>query len=111
VNVRLRKSGPLARLLGFATLGLLVGAGVIVWARTEVTRLRYQLMQAYETESLLRDEVEKLRVEAAALAAPERLEKEARALGLRYPEPGQVVAVSLGEPQAEPRDAHAGGLP
>jgi cell division protein FtsL len=111
VNVRLRRSGPLARLLWFTALGLLIGAGVIVWARTEVTRLRYQLMQAYETETLLRDEVEKLRVEAAALAAPERLVKEALALGLRYPEPGQVVAVSLAEPPDEPREAHPGRLP
>ena len=33
----------------------------------------------------------KLRVEAAALSAPQRIETRARSLGLRYPGPRQVV--------------------
>jgi cell division protein FtsL len=109
VNVRLRRRGPLALLLVGAALGVLVGAGGLVVARTHVTRMRYQLMELQSAALELRGEVEKLSIEAAALGAPDRLEREARRLGLQYPEPGQVLLV---HPEPGPtRLAAAGARP
>ena len=51
-------------------------------------------------------EVERLRIEAAALAAPERIEPRAKALGLMYPKPEQILA--LDETRHGQRDVAAG---
>ncbi len=91
MNARLRASGPLQRALVASALGVLVGAGVLVWTRTEILSLRYRLGAVAEREARLRDQVEKLRVEVAVLSAPERVEPQALELGLRYPTVGQVV--------------------
>lgn len=99
MNVRIRKGGPLAALALFTALGVLVGAGALVWTRTEITRHRYELMRLHKAESRMRGQVEKLRIESAALAAPERIERRARRLGLRYPRAGEVTAIRLSEPR------------
>ena len=106
MNVRLRRRGPLFVWGLAAVLGSLLGATCLVWARTEITNLRYRLHRLVEAGADLEAEVEKLRIEAAALRAPDRIERQARALGLVYPEPGQVVRIDV-EPRA-PRAVAAG---
>jgi cell division protein FtsL len=72
--------------------------------------MRYELGRRVSHEHELSLEVERLRVEAAALASPERIEPRALELGLVYPKPEQVV--SLHEPRvARAHDVAAGGRP
>lgn len=94
MNARLRQGGPVLRAVLAVTLGLIVGAGAVVWARSELVRLRYRQAQLARVQAALDRELEKLRIEVAALTAPEQLESQARELGLHFPEPGQVVQVS-----------------
>ena len=82
-----------------------LGAGALVWTRTEILSLRYHLAQLVELEAALRGEVEKLSVEVAVLSAPARIERRARALGLVDPSPGQVVH----PPHRRAGDVAAGG--
>ncbi len=91
MNVRLRKGRWLGRLLGPGIVVLGTVIGLTVWARTEVTAHRYHISRLREQEAALRVDVEKLRTEVAALAAPERIEREARRRGLTHPRPGQIV--------------------
>lgn len=100
MNARLRRGGPLLRAALASALGLAVAAGAVVWTRTEILALRYELSRLFESEASLRNEVEKLRVEAAALTAPDRVERRARELGLRYPQPGEVIFLDAAEPAA-----------
>ncbi len=82
LNARLRRGGPVLRLLMSVAVGIIVGAGALVFARTEMTSMRYRLSHLLEAESELRTQVDKLRVEVAALSAPERVEPRAVELGL-----------------------------
>ena len=91
MNVRLRKGRWLGRLLGPGLVVLSTVIGLTVWARTEVTAHRYRISRLLEEEAVLRVEVERLRTEVAALASPERIEREARRRGLTHPRPGQIV--------------------
>lgn len=102
MNDRRRPSGPLLRVALAATLGLVVGASALVWTRSEITRLRYRLADVETRRVTLEREVEKLRIEAAALSAPEKLEQRARELGLRYPAAGEVLHVDLYAVRAGP---------
>lgn len=76
-----------------SVLGIVIGAAVLVAVRTEVTSLRYRLTELHEREARLRTDIEKLRVESAVLASPERLEPRARELGLVPPAAGQVLSL------------------
>ena len=96
MNTRLQHTGPLARLLLAAALGVALGAGALVWTRTELLSLRYERENLARREAQLRNEVEKLRVEEAALTSQERIEEHADRLQLRYPAPGQVLRVPTG---------------
>lgn len=91
VNVRLQRSGPWARALLYGTAGAVLGMMALVWTRNEITRLRYRLADVAEQRALLHAEIEKLEIELAALGSPRRIEARALALGLRYPQPGQVI--------------------
>lgn len=95
MNARLRRGGPALRVLVATAVGLGLGAGALVWTRTEIMSLRYERAALLERGAELREEVEKLRVEAAALSAPDRIERSARKLGLRYPSAGQVIRPSV----------------
>lgn len=97
VNLRLQRAGPLLRILLATAVGISIGSGVLVWTRTRVVSLHYRLTRLVDLKSQLREDVEKLRVEAAALAAPRQLEAKARVLGLRYPESGQVIRLPAGD--------------
>jgi len=91
MNTRLRGGGTKLRLLLAGAVGLCIGAATLVYIRTEILSMRYELSDLMQHEARLRSDVEKLRVEAAALAAPDTLESQARSLGLLYPSAGQVV--------------------
>jgi cell division protein FtsL len=97
VNTQVRRGGPVQRALVATAIGVLLGAGALVWTRTEILSVRYHLARLFDSEAELRAEVEKLEVEVAALGAPARIERQARALGLREPQPGQVVRVAAGD--------------
>jgi cell division protein FtsL len=108
LNSRLRKQGPWFSALVALALGAIAASGVLVYVRTHVTSMRYELGRRVSHENELSLEVERLRVETAALAAPERIEPRALELGLIYPAPDQVV--SLADNQlASPHDVAAGG--
>ena len=95
MNRRLESPGPFLRLALAATLGLAIGAATLVWAHTRIVSLRYERVELIQEEARLREELERLRLERAALAAPERIERLARRLGLEHPAPGQVHSVEL----------------
>ncbi len=75
-------------------LGVIVAAACLVGARTQITSLRYELQKSRSAETQLRREVERLRIEAAVLTAPKRLEARALELGMTYPRSGQVVSLA-----------------
>jgi cell division protein FtsL len=93
LNSRLRQSGPWFQALLALALGVIAASGGLVYVRTRLTSLRYELGRRVAQEHELSLEVERLRIEATALSAPERIEPRARALGLTYPKPDQVVAL------------------
>jgi cell division protein FtsL len=93
LNSRLRKNGPWLQTLLALALGVIAACGGLVYVRTRVTSLKYELGRRVESERELSREVERLRIEATALAAPERIEPRARQLGLVYPKPEQVVSL------------------
>ncbi len=101
MNARVRRGGPLARTMVATAIGVGIGAGLLVWTRTEILSLRYDLARAVHAAANLRKDVEKLRVERAALSTPERIEPAARKLGLRYPQPGQVIRLDGPDVAAE----------
>ena len=93
MNTRVRHASPLVSYALLTAAGLAVGAAALVWTRTEILSLRYEQSRMLSRELELRSEVEKLRVEQAALSAPDRIEPRARKLGLRYPAAGQVIRI------------------
>lgn len=108
LNSRLRKQSPWTGALIALALGAIAASGVLVYVRTHVTSMRYELGRRVSHEHALSLEVERLRVETAALAAPERIEPRALELGLIYPAPDQVVSISDTQ-RAVPHDVAAGG--
>ncbi len=98
MNARLRRGGPALRWILSATLGIVGAAALLVAVRTQVTSLRYELRDDRRQQLVLREEVEQLRVATEVLGSAERLEPRALALGLIFPQPGQVIALSAGGP-------------
>ena len=83
----------LVPVLGF--IGILLAVSLFfVWSRVQVTSLEYEISQL---ESNLRDqkqETSNLRLEAASLSNPERIERVAKKeLNLRLPSAEQVITV------------------
>jgi cell division protein FtsL len=101
VNVRLRRGGPLLRAVLFGMFGLVIGMIGLVWTRHEITRLRYRLGELTHERAEVDAEVEKLLIEVAAASSPQRIEQRASRLGLRYPEPGQVIHVGTAPARPE----------
>ena len=93
MNARVRRGGPWLPWALATAAGLVLGAGALVFTRIEILSLRYEQAHLRDRQGGLGDQVERLRVEEAALSAPDRIEARARALGLRYPTNGQVVRV------------------
>lgn len=94
LNSRLQKQRPWFGGLVALALGVIAASGVLVYVRTYVTSMRYELGRRVSHEHELSLVVERLRVEVAALGAPERIEPRAFDLGLIYPTPDQVVSLT-----------------
>ncbi len=83
----------LVPVLGFIALLLMVSL-FFVWSRVQVTSLEYEISQLESRLRGLRQETSNLRLEAASLRSPERIERVARKeLHLRLPTADQVITV------------------
>ena len=83
----------LVPVLGFIALLLAVSL-FFVWSRVQVTSLDYEISKLEGTLRDLRQETSNLRLEAASLSSPERIERVARKeLHLRLPSAEQVITV------------------
>ncbi|MEJ2469909.1 MAG: cell division protein FtsL [Desulfuromonadales bacterium] len=83
----------LVPVLGFIAL-LLVVSLFFVWSRVQVTGLEYEMSQLESRLRHVRQETSNLRLEAASLRNPERIERVAKQkLQLRLPTPDQVITV------------------
>jgi cell division protein FtsL len=79
--------------LGF--IALVLGVSLFfVWSRVQVTGLEYEISKLGSSLRGSRQETSKLRLEAASLSNPERIERVARKeLNLRLPSAEQVITV------------------
>lgn len=83
----------LVPVLGFIALLLMVSL-FFVWSRVQVTGLEYEISQLESRLRDLRQETSNLRLEAASLSSPERIERVAKKeLHLRLPTADQVITV------------------
>jgi cell division protein FtsL len=83
----------LVPVLGFIALLLAVSL-FFVWSRVQVTSLDYEISRLESTLRDVRQETSNLRLEAASLSNPERIERVARnELGLHLPSAEQVITV------------------
>lgn len=87
---RLRTFGAAA-----TVAAVLTGSALFyVWTRLQVVSWGYRISQASARQEELRQANRELRIEAASLRSPGRIESIARKeLGLDYTRPGQVFAV------------------
>lgn len=93
VNGFALKRPNLLPVLGFIALLSAVSL-FFVWSRVGVTSLEYEISNLESVLRTARHETSQLRLEAASLRSPERIEKVARTkLGLRLPVPEQVITV------------------
>ena len=83
----------LVPVLGF--IGILLAVSLFfVWSRVQVTGLEYEISQLESSLRDLNQETSNLRLEAASLKNPERIERVARKeLNLRLPSAEQVITV------------------
>src|SRR5210317_1802291 len=81
----------LVPVLGFIAMLLAVSL-FFVWSRVQVTGLEYEISQLESSLRAQSQETSNLRLEAASLSSPERIERVARKeLGLRLPSAEQVI--------------------
>lgn len=79
--------------LGFIALLLTVSL-FFVWSRVQATSLDYEISQLASSLRAVQQDTAKLRLEAASLRNPERIERVARKeLNLRLPSAEQVITV------------------
>jgi cell division protein FtsL len=89
--------GPLARAVLIAAP--VVGAALFyVWAQLTTVLLGYRISEAAEQLQSLREQNRSLRLEAASLRSPERLERIAVQFGLAPPVRSQVVEIQGAAP-------------
>ena len=80
--------------LGFISLLLAVSL-FFVWSRVQVTGLEYEISLLESSLRGVQQETSNLRLEAASLSNPERIERVARKeLGLHLPSAEQVITVN-----------------
>lgn len=84
----------LVPVLGF--IGILLAVSLFfVWSRVQVTGLEYEISQLESSLRVQSQETSNLRLEAASLSNPERIERVARKeLDLRLPSAEQVITVN-----------------
>lgn len=81
-------------LLAFVTIVLAVSL-FFVWSRLQVVHLEYDISSIEAQLRVVNQESQRLRLEAASLRSPGRIEMVARnELGLRLPAPEQVITVN-----------------
>lgn len=84
----------LVPVFGFIAMLLTVSL-FFVWSRVQVTGFEYEISQLQSTLRAQRQEFSSLRLEAASLRSPERIERVARKeLSLRLPTAEQVITVN-----------------
>ena len=84
---------PLLPMLGFIVLFLLLSL-FFVWSRLQVLNLEYGISSLEGQLRSGRQETTRLRLEAASLRHPGRIEQVAKSeLGLRLPDPSQMIIV------------------
>lgn len=84
---------PLLPILGFIVLFLLLSL-FFVWSRLQVLNLEYDISRLEGQLRHGRQEATQLRLEAASLRHPGRIEQVARQdLGLKLPDPSQMIIV------------------
>lgn len=71
----------------------LTSALLLTALRLEITRSSYELSELYAHKDSLATEVSRLEIEAAALAAPRRIEALAKKLGFVYPDRGSIIVL------------------
>lgn len=71
----------------------LASALLLTALRLEITRSGYDLSNLYDRRQALTAEVARLKVEAASLAHPRRIEEEARKLGYIHPDRDSIVVL------------------
>jgi cell division protein FtsL len=83
----------LVPVLGF--IGILLAVSLFfVWSRVQVTSLEYEISQLESNLRGQKQETSNLRLEAASLSNPERIERVAKKeLNLRLPSAEQVITV------------------
>ncbi|BCA80533.1 cell division protein FtsL [Desulfuromonas sp. AOP6] len=76
-------------------IGLMLALSLFfVWTRIQVINLEYQISSQQERLREMHQENKNLRLEAASLRTPARIERVAvNELGLRFPTPQQVITV------------------
>lgn len=84
---------PLLPMLGYILLFLLL-ALFFVWSRLQVLNLEYEISRLEGQLRNGRQEATQLRLEAASLRHPGRIEQVAKGeLGLKLPDPSQMIIV------------------
>ena len=93
-----------ATVMALAVAALLVAACLFcVWSRLEVVRQGYANAAAAKQIKSLTAEQEKLRVEAATLRSPDRIEAIAKErLGMQFPAPEQIRTVEMTGKENDP---------
>lgn len=87
-SLRRWRAAGAAAAVAMATVGC---ALFYVWARHEATSWGYRISEAAQAQNELKQANRELRLEAASLRSPARIEKIARKeLGLDFPKPGQI---------------------
>lgn len=71
----------------------LVSALFLTAQRLDITRLHYTLSQLHVARQELSGAVSRLEMEAATLASPKQIERQALRQGFVYPRPDQVVVL------------------
>lgn len=79
----------------FLFVALLLAVSLfIVWSRLQVVNLDYDIASLESSLRQLQHETQQLRLEAASLSRPDRIEQLARKeLGLRFPSAQQIIPV------------------
>lgn len=90
---KILRNKMIVRVVGLCML-LCVFALAFVWSRMQVLQLRYELTGAQKNVEDVQQQINRMELAVAALKAPERLEKIGKEeLGLKLPDPGQIVFV------------------
>ena len=79
--------------------GMLIGLGCtclfFVWLKLDIVRVGYAIERLEKRKATVVREHESLQLQWSQLTSPQKIAQGAKQLGLRAPEPGQVVMVTV----------------